>query len=115
MDQLNRERGLIFENIKGQCYQRLSAAAGIGHVGQKYSRRIGRVARRGKRMLSNSLPFANDLTAEQRREAFGFIAKFGVIAYLSRRSVSFDTDEEPMQHADPLTPLQEFFARRGGR
>ena len=74
----NREAGAIFGNVHGVGYMR--RAPGDAHlIGNVIRHRVRRASGRGLKIMGNALQKGNDISDEQRRQAFSEQVALGLI------------------------------------
>lgn len=105
LNSVNAQHGAVFETVRKAGYRRVDHAAGAVLVGLHGIRKSRRVSRRAQKMANNSARFANDMTAEQRRQHNQQMAALGLIEHLSMARTVRTMPDEP-QKTDPLAGLR---------
>jgi hypothetical protein len=107
---LNREMGIVFETVCGQGYRRLGGASGVDHAGKQPIVKIRRVSKRGIPFLIHAYKNANDMTAEQTRQACNNEMKLRMIHEITLARTVMPIPEPPEPRADPRAGLRELAA-----
>lgn len=103
---LNKQHGIVFATVRGLGYRRLGGADGVDHAGDRSLTRVRRAARHGTRFLESAMHHANDMSADQRRQANSRLCALGLIQHLSMsRTVKTLPGDQPPP-ADGLADLR---------
>lgn len=103
---LNRDYGLVFRAEKRIGYRRLGGAEGVRCVGEKSLSRCRNAARSGQRRLESAMHHANDLSAEDVRQAHSRLCALGLIHHLSLSRTIKALPDSPPPPPDGLAELR---------
>lgn len=104
---VNGEFGAVFATVRREGYRRLDRATGALFAGNRGLHRIRRASRSAMRIAGNAARFANEMTAEQRREHNQKMAALGLVNHLTLAKTVQSMPETPAERPDPLAGLRE--------
>jgi hypothetical protein len=103
---LNAENGAVFATVRGEGYRRLPHDLGAHHASDTSLLRIRRQSRRGQKIATMAIRFANDATDNDRRRVYQKIAALGLIEHLTlAKTVRTMHEDQPKE--DPLAGLRD--------
>lgn len=103
---LNAENGAVFATVRREGYRRLANTVGANYTTNTALVRIRRQSRRGQKMATLAIQFANDSTDSERRQVFQKLATLGLIEHLTLAKTVKTMPEEPQPTDDPLDGLR---------
>jgi len=103
---LNAENGAVFATVRSEGYRRLTNAVGADHVSNTALLRIRSASRRGQKLATFAIQFANDITDTEKRRVYQKLSSLGLIEHLTmRKTVDRMPDEKPAP--DSLAGLRQ--------
>jgi len=103
---LNAENGAVFATVRNEGYRRLPNGIGADHAANTSLLRIRRQSRRGQKIATLAIQFANDSTDNDRRRVYQKLASLGLIEHLTlAKTVRTMPEDKPRQ--DPLAGLRD--------
>jgi hypothetical protein len=107
---LNAECGAIFATVRGEGYRRLANGVGADHASNIALVRIRSQSRRGQRLATMAIEFANDVNDVEKRKIYQKLGTLGLIEYLTlKKTVKAMPENKP-----PINPLSGLAELLGG-
>jgi hypothetical protein len=103
---LNAENGAVFATVRREGYRRLSHGVGADYASNLALLRIRSQSRRGQKIATLAIEFANDISDNDRRRVYQKIASLGMIEHLSMNK-TIETMPAVKPRPDPLAGLRE--------
>lgn len=105
---LNAENGAVFATVRGEGYRRLAHVVGADYASNLALLRIRRQSRRGQKLATLAIEFANDANDNDKRRVYQKLSTLGLIEHLTlKKTVRTMSDDKPA--LDPLAGLRSIF------
>lgn len=111
---LNEENGAVFATVRSEGYRRLANVIGADHAADVALVRIRSQSRKGQKMATMAIRFANDARDNDKRRVYQKLATLGLVEHLTMRKTVSTMPERPLKE-DDLKGLKEMLDSVAGQ